>query len=55
MGGKRLKFPKRGKYVPSTAEIELKKEDISQDEHKARIESLKALGLIKDENSSANK
>jgi hypothetical protein len=49
MGGKRLKFPKRGKYVPPTQEIAVEEKKVSEDEHKARIASLKALGLIKEE------
>ena len=50
MGGKRLSFPKRKKYVSSSGEIkadnEIKKE-VTPEEHRARVEMLKKLGLIK--------
>ncbi|HVY01557.1 MAG TPA: hypothetical protein VHA12_02220 [Candidatus Nanoarchaeia archaeon] len=47
MGGKRLKFPKRGKYVAPTEEIEVKKEEVSKEEHEARLQMLKDMGLVK--------
>jgi len=49
MGGKRLKFPKRKKFVPGQDSPENKIEDkpISEEEHKKRIELLKSLGLVK--------
>jgi len=47
MGGKTLRFPKRGKFVASSPEVKLEEKPISEDEHKARLEKLKALGLIK--------
>jgi hypothetical protein len=48
MGGKTLRFPKRGKFVPKTEETKLEEKPLSEEEHKARIEKLKALGLVKD-------
>ena len=50
MGGKRLKFPNRQKYVAPSKEGEIfKKEEelISEEEKKKRLEHLKALGLLK--------
>jgi hypothetical protein len=47
MGGKRLKFPKRGKYVAPSEEVEVKKEEVSKEEHEARLKLLKDLGLVK--------
>lgn len=52
MGGKRLKFPGRKKYVAPAkdavvADKEVKKE-ISPEEHASRLEMLKKLGLLKD-------
>lgn len=48
MGGKRLKFPSRQKYKPPFKEEEVKEEKpVSEEEHKARLEKLKALGIIK--------
>jgi len=47
MGGKTLRFPKRGKFVPASAEMKVEEKPISEEEHKARLEKLKALGLIK--------
>lgn len=48
MGGKRLKFPRRHKYEPPIKEEEAKEEKpVSEEEHKARLEKLKALGIIK--------
>lgn len=54
MGGKRLKFPSRKKFVSSAGDIEFKKEEesVSDEEHKKRLEMLKKLGLIKEESSS---
>ena len=51
MGGKRLKFPVRGKYVPPVKKNEKdtdEEEPISEEEHKKRVELLKSLGIIKD-------
>lgn len=47
MGGKRLKFPARQKFRPKIEEVKLEEEEISEEEHKARVEKLRALGLIK--------
>jgi len=48
MGGKRLKFPKRGKYIAPDPVIEEKKEEeVSKEEHDKRIDMLKSLGLVK--------
>ena len=48
MGGKRLKFPKRGKYIAPDPVIEGKEEEkVSEEEHNSRIEMLKSLGLVK--------
>jgi hypothetical protein len=52
MGGKTLKFPKRGKFVPKTEEGQVAEQPVSEEEHKARIAKLKELGLIKDENAN---
>lgn len=54
MGGKRLKFPTRQKYVapiPKREKQETPQEDepISEEEHQKRMELLKGLGLIKEE------
>jgi len=50
MGGKRLSFPKRQKFVSHRGEIhgdaEVEKE-VTPEEHNARVEMLKKLGLIK--------
>ena len=50
MGGKRLKFPRRKKYIPSKLKQDkvAEEESISEEEHKKRIEYLKNLGLIKE-------
>ena len=51
MGGKRLKFPTRQKYVDPSKKVEFKEEDekpLDEDEHKKRLEMLKSLGLLKD-------
>jgi len=48
MGGKTLRFPKRGKYIAPSPKIEEKPEEkISEEEHNQRIELLKSLGLVK--------
>ncbi|MDD5700281.1 MAG: hypothetical protein PHH00_03795 [Candidatus Nanoarchaeia archaeon] len=49
--GKTLKFPKRQKYIAPAGKVEEKKEEVSEEEHKARIEMLKKLGLVKEESS----
>ncbi len=50
MGGKRLSFPKRQKFVSHKGEIhanaEIEKE-VTPEEHASRVEMLKKLGLIK--------
>lgn len=48
MGGKRLKFPRRAKYVPPIKSGEVEEEEVSEEEHKKRLEMLKSLGLIKE-------
>ena len=48
MGGKTLKYPKRAKYVPPVKKVEMKEEEISEEEHKRRLELLKTLGLVKE-------
>ena len=51
MGGKRLSFPKRKKFVSHQGEItadkEVEEKPITPEEHNSRIEMLKKLGLIK--------
>lgn len=48
MGGKTLKFPRRKKYVaPIPKAPNQEEETISEEEHKARLDKLKELGLIK--------
>jgi hypothetical protein len=50
MGGKCLKFPKRGKFVDQSKFEEFKEEEeqpISEEEHNKRLEMLKSLGLVK--------
>ena len=48
MGGKTLKFPKRKKYIPPIEKNEnIKEEDISKEEHQARLNKLKEIGLLK--------
>ena len=50
MGGKRLKFPRRAKYVPPEKKNEEAEEKpVSEEEHKKRIELLKSLGILKEE------
>lgn len=51
MGGKRLKFPKRKKFVPGQGQgsEEVEEKPVSEEEHKKRIELLKSLGLVKTE------
>ncbi len=55
MGGKRLKFPKRKKFVPGQENNseDLEEKPISEEEHKKRIELLKSLGIVK-QSSDAN-
>ena len=50
MGGKRLKFPKRKKFVSTKGDIVLEKseEQVSEEEHQKRVALLKSLGLIKE-------
>ena len=50
MGGKRLSFPKRKKYVSSDGQIKADNEvekEVTPEQHNERIEMLKKLGLIK--------
>jgi len=50
MGGKRLTFPKRKKYVSSSGEIKADnavEKEVTPEQHNERIEMLKKLGLIK--------
>jgi len=49
MGGKRLKFPKRKKFVSTKGDIVLdnSEEEVSEEENQKRIAALKAMGLIK--------
>ena len=49
MGGKRLKFPKRKKFVSKKGDIVLDNtgEQVSDEEHQKRIQKLKEMGLIK--------
>ena len=52
MGGKTLKFPKRAKYSPhakGSSHTKAKKEKISEEDHKERLEKLKEIGLLKNE------
>ena len=49
MGGKRLKFPVRQKYVPPVPKSgEQKEEEVSQEEHEKRIKMLKDMGILKE-------
>ena len=48
MGGKRLKFPTRGKYVPPVKKVDFEQKPVDEEEHKKRVEMLKQLGLLKD-------
>jgi hypothetical protein len=53
MGGKRLKFPTRKKFVPEDAkpfgeDEEKKKEEVSQEEHEKRMRLLKEMGILKE-------
>jgi hypothetical protein len=52
MGGKTLKFPKRKKFVAEQDKQEVKEEPISEEEHKKRIELLKQMGIVKDNNDT---
>lgn len=48
MGGKRLKFPRRQKYVPPVKKEEAKGDaPVSEEEHKKRMEYLKKLRIVK--------
>jgi len=50
MGGKRLSFPKRKKYVSSDKDVRADapvEKEITPEEHQNRIDMLKKLGLIK--------
>lgn len=47
MGGKRLKFPKRGKYVAPSEDVKVEEKPVSPEEHEARLKLLKDLGLVK--------
>lgn len=53
MGGKRLKFPARGKYVDSSKEQVFRDDDdkddksVSEEEHEKRVRMLRDLGLLK--------
>ena len=49
MGGKRLKFPRRKKFVSSDKDITANTEEqpVSEEEKKRRLEMLKQMGLIK--------
>ena len=42
-----VKYPSRKKYLAPVKEGEVKEEVISEEEHKKRLEKLRALGLIK--------
>ena len=49
MGGKRLKFPVRGKYVPPAPQSEAEKEEeVSKEEHEKRVKLLKEMGILKE-------
>ena len=48
MGGKRLKFPKRKKFVADNSVVaKTEEEQVSEEEKKRRLELLKQMGLIK--------
>ena len=51
MGGKRLKFPKRKKFVPTNkpvgGEENQGEKTVSSEEHEARLNLLKNIGLLK--------
>jgi hypothetical protein len=48
MGGKTLRFPKRKKFVPVDKKVDDEnKEEVSSEEHEARIKMLKDMGLVK--------
>jgi len=50
MGGKRLKFPKRKKYVAPAKDSEVVQREnkpISQEEHEKKVAYLKSIGLLK--------
>ena len=50
MGGKRLKFPSRKKFVNTSGDVVFKSEEekVSDEEHQKRLEMLKKMGLIKE-------
>ena len=49
MGGKRLKFPARKKFVVDKSVTAVNEEQpVSEEEKKRRLEMLKSLGLIKE-------
>lgn len=47
MGGKTLRFPKRKKFVASDSAVEVKKEEVTPEEHDKRMQALRDAGLIK--------
>ena len=48
MGGKTLKFPKRKKFQKEQKEGEVQQAQITEEEHKKRVELLKSLGIVKE-------
>ena len=51
MGGKRLKFPTRKKFVPGEVnefEKEEAKKEVSDEEHEKRMKMLKDMGILKE-------
>lgn len=51
MGGKRLKFPSRQKYVDPSKDNKFEDREekpITEEEHKKRVELLKSLGILKE-------
>jgi len=51
MGGKRLKFPTRQKFVDTSKDNKFEnknEEQITEEEHQKRVELLKGLGLLKE-------
>jgi len=47
MGGKALKFPKRKKFVPEDKQDAEEKQEISQEDHEARLRALREMGILK--------
>jgi hypothetical protein len=46
--GAPVKYPARQKYKPAEQKVEhVEEKPLSEEEHKARIEKLRAMGLIK--------